>query len=104
MGSATIASCQIPGANALRQLLIRTQATNVALIRVERLGEVAEHAEGVQNSEDDLHPDGTVAVLKASDGVSGHACPIPELSLGEPAKLAPRFSVRAKIPQGTAHR
>jgi hypothetical protein len=84
-------------------LLIRTQATDVGLIGVERLGEVAEDPERVQDPEDDLHADCTVAMLKASDRVPGHACPISELSLGKPAELAPRFRVCAKVPEGAAH-
>lgn len=87
----------------MRQLLIRTQATDVGLIGVEGFDEVAENPERVQDPEHDLHAHCTIAMFKASDGVPGHACSISELSLGKPAELAPRFRVCAKIPEGAAY-
>jgi hypothetical protein len=81
-GSATVAPRQISRPHPLRQLLSRAQTTDVALVWIERLGDVAEDSKGVQEPENDLEAHDTITALQPGDGLTRHARTIAKLSLG----------------------
>jgi hypothetical protein len=80
-------------------LLIRAQTTDVALVWIERLGDVAEDSKGVQEPENDLEAHDTVTALQPGDGLTRHARTIAKLSLGQSTKLAPGLNVCAEVSQ-----
>lgn len=102
-GSATIASRQISRPHPPWQLLIRAQTTDVALIRIERLSDVAQYPKGIHQSEHDLETHGTVTALQPGDSLARNPGTIAELGLGQSTELAPGLNVCAELSKRSAN-